>query len=170
MHLIGKITTIRPYRATDGAQLAALFRASVRAIARSDYSQSQLTAWAPDNIDVAGFAERCAAKSTWIAECDNRVAGFSDLEGDGHVDMLYVHPDFQRRGVARALLAHIENLARSQGLERLYTEASITARPAFEAQGFHVIAAQTVTRRGESLTNYRMEKRLDALSASQRAP
>jgi putative acetyltransferase len=49
----------------------------------------------------------------------------------------------------------------------LYTEASITARPAFEAQGFRVIAAQTVERRGESFTNYRMEK---ALTASRRAP
>ena len=162
--------TIRPYRAADGAELAALFRSSVKAIARRDYTQSQVDAWAPDDIDVARFAARCAAKSTWIAECDDRVAGFSDLEGDGHVDMLYVHPDFQRRGVARALLVHIESLARARGLERLYTQASITACPAFEAQGFRVIAEQTVERKGESLTNYRMEKRLDALNASQRAP
>ena len=162
--------TIRAYRAGDGAELAALFRSSVRSIARRDYTQSQVEAWAPDDIDAARFAERCAAKSTWIAECDNRVAGFSDLEEDGHVDMLFVHPDFQRRGVARALLVHIESLARSRGLGRLYTQASITARPAFEAQGFRVITAQTVERRGESFTNYRMEKRLDALNASQRAP
>jgi GNAT superfamily N-acetyltransferase len=38
--------------------------------------------------------------------------------------MLYVHPDFQRRGVARALLTHIERLARTLGMDRLYTEAS----------------------------------------------
>jgi putative acetyltransferase len=158
--------TIRSYRAADGAVLAALFRASVTAIARRDYTQSQVEAWAPEDMDVARFATRCAAKSTWIAERDGRVAGFSDLEADGHVDMLYVHPDFQRRGVARALLVHIENLALARGLARLYTEASITARPAFEAQGFRVIAAQTVERRGEFFTNYRMEK---ALTASRRA-
>jgi putative acetyltransferase len=159
--------TIRPFCPADGACLAALFRASVTGIARRDYTQSQITAWAPEDLDVARFAARCAAKSTWIAECDGRIAGFSDLEADGHVDMLYVHPDFQRRGIARALLAHIESLALTRGLLRLYTEASITARPAFEAQGFRVIAAQTVERRGESLTNYRMEK---TLSASPRAP
>jgi putative acetyltransferase len=92
---------------------------------------------------------------------EDRIAGFSDLEPDGHVDMLYVHPDFQRRGIARALLQHIEKSARALDLRRLYTEASITARPAFEAVGFRVIVPQTVTVRGESMTNYRMEKRLD---------
>jgi putative acetyltransferase len=91
------------------------------------------------------------------------------LSQTGHVDMLYVHPDFQRRGVARALLTHIERLARTQSLDRLYTEASITARPVFEAIGFRLIAPQTVIVRGECMTNYRMEKRLFA-SAGARNP
>lgn len=75
--------------------------------------------------------------------------------------MLYVHPDFQRRGVARALLGHLEEIAREGGLRRLYTEASITARPVFEVMGFRTIVPQTVTVRGESMTHYRMEKRLE---------
>jgi putative acetyltransferase len=161
--------TIRPYQTDDVAGLVALFRTSVRSIGRRDYTDSQVQAWAPDLIDHDAFARRCAAKSTWIAECERRIAGFSDIEPDGHVDMLYVHPDFQRRGVARALLTHIERLARARGLDRLYTEASITACPVFEAIGFRVIAPQTVIARGESMTNYRMEKRL-FVSAETRNP
>ena len=152
--------TIRSYRAEDAADLVTLFRASVRNTARHDYTESQVRAWAPDLIDHYQFAQRCAAKSTWIAEWEYRVAGFSDIEPDGHIDMLFVHPDFQRRGVARVLLTHIEKIARGGGLEGLYTEASITARPAFEAVGFHVLASQTVTVRGQDMTNFRMEKRL----------
>lgn len=152
--------TIRRYFAADAATLASLFRASVREIAARDYSASQILAWAPDVIDVSQFGKRCAMKSTWIAEVAGRIAGFSDMESDGHVDMLYVHPDFQRCGVARALLRRIEELARGCGLVRLYTEASITARPAFEAMGFSVLVPQIVTVRGERMTNYRMEKKL----------
>ena len=151
---------IRSYRQEDLASLVALFRASVRTIARRDYTDAQVRAWAPDLIDQDSFALRYARKSTWIAECERRVAGFSDIEPDGHIDMLYVHPDFHRRGIARALLGHLEKIAQNAGLERLYTEASTTARPVFERQGFHVLASQTVTVRGESMTNYRMEKRL----------
>ncbi len=151
--------TIRPYRPEDLSNLIALFCASVWSIARRDNTESQLRAWAPDVIDAEQFAQRRIAKPTWVAESEGHTAGFSDLEPDGHIDMLYVHPEFQRLGVARSLLVHLENVARARGLDRLYTEASITARPVFEAIGFHVIAAQTVTPRGDDMTNYRMEKR-----------
>jgi putative acetyltransferase len=152
--------TVRRYSVADAGALTSLFRASVRDIASRDYSASQISAWAPDAIDESQFGQRCEMKSTWLAVVEHRIAGFSDLETDGHVDMLYVHPDFQRRGVARALLGHIEELARARGLRRLYTEASVTARPAFEAMGFRTIASQSVTVRGETMTNYRMEKQL----------
>ena len=153
-------STIRPYSPRDVSSLVALFRASVRTLARRDYTEAQLRAWAPDFIGKEQFALRRTTQSTWIAEIGGHIAGFSDLEADGHVDMLYVHPEYQRRGVARALLAHVEAVARDWGIERLYTEASITARPVFEVMGFHILAPQMVTVRGESRKNYRMEKQL----------
>jgi putative acetyltransferase len=159
------LITIRQYQPDDVAALVDLFRRAVREIAGRDYSEVQVRAWAPDAIDHAAFARRRENKHTWIAQCDGRIAGFSDLEADGHIDMLYVHPDFQRRGIARALLAHIEAAARASGTTRLYTEASVTARPVFEKLGFKILAAQTVTvggdlspDTGELFTNYRMEK------------
>jgi len=153
---------LRPFHAADGASLARLFQASVRVLAATDYSASQLRAWAPDTMDEDKFGKRCASKTTWVAEIADRIAGFSDLEADGHIDMLYVHPDFRRQGVARALLERVELSARALDVRRLYTEASITARPVFETQGFRVTVPQLVTVRGESMTNYRMEKRLHA--------
>ena len=154
--------TIRPYQPTDAASLTRLFRDSVRRIAAPDYTASQLRAWAPDLIDEQKFGHRCGSKATWVAEVEGRIAGFSDLEPDGHIDMLYVHPDFQRRGVARALLRHVEDRLEPLDLRRLYAEASITALPAFEAVGFRVVVPQTTTVRGETMTNYRIEKRLEA--------
>ena len=152
--------TIRPYGVADAAALTNLFRSSVREIASRDYTAAQIRAWAPDEIDAVEFGRRCEAKWTWVAELEGRIAGFSDLEPDGHINMLYVHPDFLRHGVARALLEHIEEAARINALRRLYTEASLTARPIFEVMGFRMVVPQTVTIRGESMTNYRMEKRL----------
>ncbi|EQD28175.1 acetyltransferase protein, partial [mine drainage metagenome] len=81
--------------------------------------------------------------------------------------------NFVRLGVARALLEHIEETAQINALRRLYTEASLTARPDFEAMGFRMVVPQTITIRGESMTNYRTEKRLHSpisLSAPHSAP
>jgi putative acetyltransferase len=151
---------IRDYRPDDLTALIDLFRGSVRSVARRDYRECQVLAWAPNIIDSESFALRCTAKPTWVAEINGQIAGFADLEPDGHVDMLYVHAGHQAKGVAHALLAHIENMAVRLSLDRLYTEASITARPAFERRGFQIIAEQTVTLRGEPFVNYRMEKQL----------
>jgi putative acetyltransferase len=88
------------------------------------------------------------------------VPSFPSFRGFVGIDMLYVHAERQGKGVARALIAHIENVAVRLGLDRLYTEASITARAAFEHTGFLVVATQTVPLRGKTFTNYRMEKQI----------
>lgn len=152
--------TIREYRDEDCATLIDLFRGSVRLVARRDYNERQILAWAPDDIDAELFARKRSAKPTWIAEIDGQIVGFTDLEPDGHIDMLFVHAEHQGQGVARTLLAHVENFAKCRGMHRLYTEASITARPVFERKGFKVIIEQTVIVRDVPLTNFRMEKRL----------
>ena len=152
--------TIRPYTPEDCEPLIEVFRTSVRRKGIRDYSLAQVTAWAPDEIDPARWNGRRLSRPTWVAELDGNIVGFSDLEPDGHVDMLFVDPDFQGRGVASVLLQFVESVALKQGLKRLYAEASIGARPVFERAGFRVIAPQTVVIRGQSLTNYRMEKML----------
>lgn len=151
---------IRRYVSDDLDGLIALFHASVRRIAIKDYTEDQVKAWAPDEPDRERWALRRASRPTWVAEIDGALAGFSDLEPDGHVDMMFVHPDHQGRGVAGALLRQVEAEAARLGLDRLFTEASITARPFFERKGFRVIAAQTVSVRGQEMVNYRMEKPL----------
>lgn len=152
--------TIRLYRAEDCDTVLDIFDRSIREVTARDYSPAQIAAWAHEDRDRAAFAAKHASRPTFIAELDGTPAGFSDLEADGHIDFLFVHPDFQRRGVGRAMLAHGEALARRQGLARLYAEVSITARPLFETCGFVVLASQTVEHRSQTFLNYRMEKRL----------
>lgn len=154
--------SIRRYEAADLDTLIELFRNSVRRVASRDYTHEQVMAWAPDNIDREATASRNLSRPTWVAEIDGVIAGFTDLEPTGHLDRLYVHSDYQRRGVASTLLTTVEAVAKEQHITRLYSEVSITARPFFERCGFRVIASQTVAVRGQEFTNYRMEKLLDS--------
>ena len=151
---------LRPYRPSDVDALIALFRDSVRRVALRDYTPEQLRAWAPDAIDRERWVQRCAEHRTWVAEIDQSVVGFIELEAAGHIDMLYVDADHQLQGIARALLETAEAAARETRLVRLFAEASLTARGFFQRQGFVVIAAQTVRRADEDLANFRMEKAL----------
>lgn len=154
---------IRRYEVADLDGLIELFRSSVRSIASRDYTHEQIMAWAPDDIDREATASRNLSKPTWVAEIDGEIVGFADLEPTGHLDRMFVHPAYQRRGVATTLLRTVEAAAKEQNIMRLCSEVSITARPFFEHHGFNFVAPQTVTVRGQQFINYRMEKPLNSI-------
>ena len=151
---------VRRYRSNDLTGLIALFRDTVRRINGRDYSQQQVMAWAPDEIDARKWMHRFDNKVVWVADLDGAPVGFVDVARDGLIDMLYVHADHQGVGIASLLLRTIEASAQARGLLRLFTEASITARPFFEHRGFRVIAPQRVMRWAQEFLNYRMDKAL----------
>ena len=151
---------IRRYQPSDLAGMIALFRDTVRRINGRDYSQQQVMAWAPDEIDARKWTNRLDNKAVWVAELDGAPVGFIDMARDGLIDMLYVHADHQGAGIASRLLRVVEASAHARGLLRLFTEASITARPFFEHRGFRVIAPHCVKRWAQEFLNYRMDKQL----------
>lgn len=154
---------IRPYRPSDADLLLELFRDTIRRVNIAHYSLSQVRAWAPDEMDREVWAHKLAGRLCLVAEIENDVAGFSDLESDvpelgsAHLDRFFVSANHQRQGVGRALLQAMIGEAKSRSQRRVHLEASITALPFFLSQGFTNLAQQTVHVRGEALTNYRME-------------
>jgi putative acetyltransferase len=150
--------TLRSYHPDDAPALLALFRDTIRRVNSRDYSSEQIRAWASDDIDTVVWAKRFEGRFVVVAEEVGGPIGFAELEDDGHIDRFYVSADHQRCGVGQLMMSAIACEARRQGLIRLFTEASITARPFFESQGFTVLAPQTVTCRGAEFVNYRMER------------
>ena len=70
----------------------------------------------------------------WVVEADDRPVAFLALE-DEFIDQLYIHPDYQRRGIGEALL----NFARKQSPDHLwlYTlQDNVNARAFYEKNGF----------------------------------
>jgi putative acetyltransferase len=148
---------IRDYEPDDLDAVLELFRRAVREVASRDYAPAEVAAWAPDEPDRTAWRDRLATGRVVVWEGDGALGGFARLDEDGTIDLLYVHPTRQRRGIARELLADLVAHARERGVRRLTTEASRTALPFFERQGFRLVARQTVWRRGVALENFRME-------------
>ncbi len=96
-----------------------------------------------------------------VAVENGQINGFCTLDNGNYIDMLYVHKDFQRQGIARKLYSEIEKEAKQQGQKALFSDVSKTARPFFESVGFKVIKEQAVKIRGVDLINYRMTKEME---------
>lgn len=153
---------LRSYTPADLDGILDLFYNTVHFVNCRDYSPVQLDAWAPAQLDRAQWASSLAAHATWVAELEGQLVGFTDLDtDDGYLDRLYVHKDYQRCGVATALYRQLEQAAQAYGLPRLYTEASLTARPFFLSQGFRVVREQQKPLRGQLFHNTVMEKMLE---------
>ena len=151
--------SLRPYLPADAERCAAIFRASVEHLAVEDYSADQRAAWAA-RADEPDFPKRLAATLTLMALVDGEPAGFASLEGAETIDMIYVDPDFARRGVATALLDALVRLAAARGATTLASEVSDTARPLFERHGFQAQRRNLVQLDDEWLANTTMTKRL----------
>ena len=159
---------IRSFEPPDAAQIAQLFHDTVREVNCRDYSSQQVKAWAPDDLNFRNWIEVCSGRSTYVAEIDGLIVGFAELETNGHIDCFYCHKNYQRCGVGRQLYTAIAAEALALNLPNLFTEASITARPFFQRLGFTIVREQQVMCRGETFTNYAMQKLLHQACAKTR--
>lgn len=155
------VIAIRPYRLADAADTMAIFLAAVTETAAADYSPEQIQAWArPERRELTTWHTAMQERNSYLATVNGEPAGFSDVDPQGYIDMMFVSPRYLRLGVARHLIAHVEAHARAERLAELSANVSITARPFFESCGFVVEAKQHPVMVGVQLTNYAMKKNL----------
>ena len=148
---------LRQYQPSDCKTLAELFFHTVHTVNSKDYSDKQVNAWADGNVDMKRWNESFLSHYTVIAEIDDVIVGFGDIDKTGFLDRLFVHPDYQRQGIASALCDELEQ---SVTTLKIITHASITAQGFFLKRGYTIINEQQVQRHDISLTNYLMERNL----------
>jgi putative acetyltransferase len=127
---------LRPFLPSDARRCVEIFRSSIEELASEDYDEDQREAWSARADDPAAFAERLSESLTLIASLDGASVGFASLKGLADLDMLYVDPAFARRGVGTALIDALVRIAQARGVEKLSADASDSARPLFERNGF----------------------------------
>ncbi|WP_053957473.1 GNAT family N-acetyltransferase [Inediibacterium massiliense] len=150
--------SIRTYESKDCQEIIKLFYETVHSINSKDYTEKQLDVWAPTDINIDLWDKSFLKNYTIVFTINDTIVGFGDLSLSGYLDRLFVHKNYQKQGIAKEIVADLENYAKNIGLTTITTEASITAKPFFEKQGYHVIKAQQIERKDQFLINYKMEK------------
>ena len=145
---------IREYQSSDCRKLAELFYNTVHTINAKDYTKEQLDVWATGQVDLDKWNRMFQEHYSVVAVDNDMITGFGDIDKTGYLDHLFVHAEYQGRGIGTAICDHLEQAVQ----ENIITHASITARPFFEKRGYKVVKEQQVERQGIFLTNYVMEK------------
>ncbi|WP_345237521.1 GNAT family N-acetyltransferase [Hymenobacter saemangeumensis] len=131
---------------------------TISSVCRPDYTAKQLEVWTSGVNNEQRWRDILLNQFVLVALQDTEIVGFATLDAGHYIDLLYVHKDYQRQGIAQELYTEIEKEARQQQQVELTADVSITARVFFESVGFSVINEQVVMRQGVELINFRMRK------------
>ena len=175
--------TLRLARETDIPALEELIPLSVRALQSAHYSPAQMDAALGP---IFGVDRQLIRDGTYfVVESDGRViacGGWSRRKslfgGDAHrtagedepldpardaarIRAFFVHPDFARRGLGRAILQACEVAVLAAGFRKIELSATLAGEPLYSAFGYRVASrSETPMRDGLSLPVVGMEKSL----------
>lgn len=152
--------TIRKGHLDDLLELQQLFVDTISNVCQADYDSKQINAWTSTVENKKRWQNILTNQFALVAQDKERIIGFCTLDNGKHIDLLYVHTDYQRQGIAHTLYTDIEKEAKRQGQTELTSDVSKTARPFFEKVGFKVLNEQIVKLNDTELTNYKMAKKL----------
>lgn len=153
--------TIRTAQQSDIVELTDLFRNTVLAVNRCNYSQAEVEDWA-SCADISKIEEMIETHFFIVAiDRQSKIVGFASITPKGYLHNMFVNKDFQGKGIATMLLKETERYANTIGVSKITSEVSLTARPFFEKRGYVVEAEQKRKANRLSLINFLMAKKLD---------
>jgi len=151
---------IRRFQPGEEFALFEVFYSAIHLIARNDYSEEQLNAWAPLDFDRERWVDRINGINPFVAEIDGKPVGYADVQQDGYIDHFFVSGHHSRQGLGKALMQVIHSEAERLNITELTSNVSQTAQPFFDRFGFVVVDRKKTIIRGVELRNALMRKEL----------
>lgn len=129
-----------PLEDKDIPEMQELFRSTVLNVNIRHYTKEEVEDWASCGDSVEHLKE-LLSHNHFIGAFDeaSRMVGFSSMNKDGYLHSMFVHKDWQGKGVATQLLSEVEHIARQWGVAEITSEVSLTARPFFEKKGYEIV-------------------------------
>ena len=131
--------TVRPATTADAAAACEVLRRSIRELCVADHRDDEriLAAWlankTPENVRrwIATPSLFCV-----VAVEIGEVRGVGMVQRDGEIQLCYLVPEAQHRGIGKLLLRTLEAEAVRWGLDKVFLTSSLTAKAFYERNGY----------------------------------
>ncbi len=149
---------IRRFETGEEQVLFEIYYSAIHLVACKDYSQEQIDAWAPRDLDPELWARKIQDINPFVAVLDATPVGYADVQPSGYIDHFFVSGHHPRRGIGARLMEFIHQEAATLGLGELTSQVSRTAQPFFAKFGFTIVEQRLPERRGVVIPNALMRK------------
>lgn len=116
---------IRDYQPSDCKEITELFYNTVHTVNAKDYTKEQLDVWATGQVDLEKWNQSLQEHYSIVAIENEVIVGFGDIDKTGYLDRLFVHADYQGKGIATGICNQLEQTIQGN----ITTHSSITAKP-----------------------------------------
>ena len=118
---------IRPLEEKDLYDMQNLFRSTVLNVNIKDYTKEEVEDWASCGNDMEHWKE-ILFNNQFIGAFDKQdnLIGYSSMNKRGYMHSMFVHPDWQGKGIATLLLSEVEKIARQYEVIEITSEVSKT--------------------------------------------
>ncbi|MBH8562836.1 GNAT family N-acetyltransferase [Nostoc sp. CENA67] len=132
-----KEISLRPAVESDAWVLSAIHIAAIKALPATFYTHKELLAWRNyrEKPDGSNILKSMKAETFCVAVEGDVITGFASFRVDELIG-LYVHPRYQGKGIGRALVQHFCDEAIAQGIDQVFTTASLYAEGFYLRIGF----------------------------------
>lgn len=152
--------SIRRFQLGDEPALFRVFHSAVHTIASEHYTEAEVNAWAPDDLDPEAWATRIRGIDPFVAEVDGVIVGYADVQKTGYIDHFFVSGSHSRMGIGSALMDALHQEAGRLALPEIWSHVSRAAQPFFAGVGFQKVEDRVTKVRGVELSHAFMRKGL----------
>ncbi|WP_109299457.1 GNAT family N-acetyltransferase [Aquimarina sp. AU474] len=94
------------------------------------------------------------------AKLNGEIVGSFSLDKNGTIEYIFVHMNYQGQGIANALYATMEEVAREASISTLTTRINLMTKDFFEKNGFNIVKNAVKVVGGEEVVSYGGVKKL----------
>jgi len=149
-------------RATDSdlPLMQRLFYQTVTIYGSKIFTKEEVKIFSRLALDKKHWIQKFTEDFVYNAKLNGEVVGSFSLSKDGVIEYIFVHQNYQGRGIAKELYKTLENVSKQANIEVLTTRISMSTRDFFKKNGFEIIKNIEKVAGGEDIVTYNGVKNL----------
>ena len=149
---------LRQITIKDQLELKKVYFDSIQALDEKIYSQEQKRAWSSQAWNNSNFDKSITKGKGWLLSKQGIIIAFATRYPIDRIALFYCKSNFQRKGCGSTLLHKLEDEAKKEGLNSLYTEASLISYELFLKNKWEIIRKEKVIINNIFFERYKMTK------------
>ena len=152
---------LRQFTNKDQLYLKRVYFDSIKKIDENIYSKEQKQAWSSQAWNNRNFKRSIIKGKGWLIEEKDTIVAFASRYPNNKIALFYCLGEYQRKGYGTKLVNKLEKEAKKEGLESLFTEASLISYKLFLKLNWEIIRKEKIIINNIFFERYKMKKNLN---------